>query len=158
MNDTSMRVVDTPIGMIRLTARDGRLVSIDLGAQGPVGGDQDPALDLVSGELALYFAGKLTTFTVPLGRPGKTTPYAERVWEAMSRIPYGETLTYKELAAQAGGSARSVGGACRANHIPIIIPCHRVVAASGLGGYAGDWEKGEALSVKKWLLELEKSR
>lgn len=156
MNDTSMCVIDSPVGFLRLTAVDGKLVSIGLGAEGPVGGEHNPVLDLAARELALYFAGKLTEFSVPLGRPGATTAYAERVWAKMSLIPYGQTLTYKELAAQAGGSARSVGGACKANHVPIIIACHRVVAASGLGGYAGDWNRGKALSVKKWLLELEK--
>jgi len=73
------------------------------------------------------------------------------VWAALAKIPFGETRTYAEIAEVAGGSARSVGGANGANPIPIIIPCHRVVGASGLGGYSG----AEGLATKRWLLDLE---
>jgi methylated-DNA-[protein]-cysteine S-methyltransferase len=79
------------------------------------------------------------------------TPYRQRVWRALCEIPYGATRTYGELAASAGGSARSVGQANGSNPIPLIIPCHRVVAGSHLGGYSG----GDGLETKRWLLALE---
>jgi methylated-DNA-[protein]-cysteine S-methyltransferase len=80
------------------------------------------------------------------------TPYRLKVWQALCEIPVGETRSYKDISAVAGGSARSVGGANAANPIPIFIPCHRVVATNGLGGYSG----GDGLETKLWLLELER--
>lgn len=78
-------------------------------------------------------------------------PFSRRVWEELSRIPYGESITYKELAAGLGrpGAARAVGQALAKNPVPIIVPCHRVVATHGLGGF------GPGLTWKKRLLELE---
>jgi len=73
------------------------------------------------------------------------------VWQALTRIPYGATRSYAEIARAAGGSARSVGQANGSNPIPIIIPCHRVLASAGLGGYSG----GEGLPTKLYLLDLE---
>ena len=72
----------------------------------------------------------------------------------MRRIPIGQVVTYGELAKALDSSARAVAGACRANPIPILIPCHRVVAATGLGGYMGE-TGGEALAIKQWLLQHE---
>lgn len=82
------------------------------------------------------------------------TPFQRRVWRALQEIVPGQRLTYGELAARLGTSARAVGGACRANPLPLLVPCHRVVAAHGLGGFAGDRE-GARLEVKRWLLEHE---
>jgi AraC family transcriptional regulator of adaptative response/methylated-DNA-[protein]-cysteine methyltransferase len=102
-------------------------------------------------ELGRYFAGTLTTFTTPLAVRG--TPFEERVWRELVAIPYGETLSYAQLAARAGssGGQRAVGRANGMNRIAIVIPCHRVVNSDGqLGGYGG------GLWRKHWLLAMER--
>jgi methylated-DNA-[protein]-cysteine S-methyltransferase len=99
--------------------------------------------------LHAYFDGALTAFDLPLAPAG--TPYRRRVWQALCDIPYGKTCSYATIAAAAGGSARSVGQANGCNPIPIIIPCHRVVATTHLGGYSG----GDGLTTKRFLLSLE---
>jgi AraC family transcriptional regulator of adaptative response/methylated-DNA-[protein]-cysteine methyltransferase len=102
-------------------------------------------------ELKKYFAGTLTTFTTPLIYRG--TPFEERVWRELTRIPYGETISYAQLAGRidAPGGQRAVGRANGMNRISIVIPCHRVVNADGkLGGYGG------GLWRKNWLLNLER--
>jgi len=102
-------------------------------------------------ELDAYFAGTLIEFTVPLRPVG--TPFRQKVWQALQTIPYGETISYKELANRIGNpkAIRAVGGANHHNPISIIIPCHRVIGASGkLVGYGG------GLDVKEFLLEREK--
>jgi methylated-DNA-[protein]-cysteine S-methyltransferase len=101
-------------------------------------------------QLAEYFAGARRAFDLPLDLRG--TPFQLRVWQALLRIPYGETRTYGQLAAQIGhpGAARAVGAANGANPVAIIVPCHRVVASGGgLGGYGG------GLDRKEFLLGLE---
>jgi methylated-DNA-[protein]-cysteine S-methyltransferase len=96
-----------------------------------------------------YFDGELTQFDLPLAPIG--TPYQRRVWQALCAIRYGETRSYLDIARSAGGSARSVGQANGSNPIPLIIPCHRVVATTHLGGYSG----GDGLATKRWLLAHE---
>ncbi len=91
-------------------------------------------------------------FPVPLAHRG--TPFRERVWAAISAIPRGRTATYGALAAQLGSAPRAVGQACGANPFPLIVPCHRVTAASGLGGFANAHD-GWLLDVKRWLLAFE---
>lgn len=116
-------------------------------------------------QLAAYFAGRLTVFDLPLAPAG--SDFQQRVRAAMTAIPYGETATYGTLAARIeestlaarigesgrrpGGAARAVGAACGANPIPVVIPCHRVVAANGRGGYSGHG----GLATKDALLALE---
>ena len=83
------------------------------------------------------------------------TPFQRRVWQALRGIPSGSTCSYGELAHELGSSARAVGGACRRNPIPIVVPCHRVAAAAGgVGGFMGQRD-GEALTIKQWLLDHE---
>ena len=84
------------------------------------------------------------------------TPFQQRVWKALQAIPYGQTRTYQQLAKQLNTSARAIGNACRANPIPIIVPCHRIVAKSGLGGFMGQ-VSGQALKIKQFLLTLEQT-
>ena len=86
-------------------------------------------------------------------QPGGTA-FQQRVWQRLRRIPAGEVMRYGELARELDSSARAVAAACRANPIPILIPCHRVIAAKGLGGYMGE-TAGEALAIKQWLLQHE---
>lgn len=107
--------------------------------------------DQLCDELADYFAGRRHTFSISLAPEG--TPFQQRVWQALQTIPYGTTLTYGEVAQRLGqpSASRAVGGANGRNPVVIIIPCHRVVASKGLGGYTGGVE------LKRWLLAHESS-
>jgi methylated-DNA-[protein]-cysteine S-methyltransferase len=140
----------TPLGALTLSEEDGAIVALDWG----FGRDQTATPLLRNGrdQLQAYFDGTIEKFTVPLAPNG--TPYQRRVWSALADIPYGQTRSYADIAAKAGGSARAVGGANGANPIPIIIPCHRVVTRTGLGGYSG----GDGLETKRWLLALEQGQ
>ena len=99
-----------------------------------------------------YFADPHTL--IPPQQPDCGTPYQRRVWQALQQIPVGEVCTYGELSAELNSSPRAVAQACRANPLPILIPCHRVVSATGLGGYMGKSE-GHELAIKRWLLHHE---
>ncbi len=103
-------------------------------------------------QLENYFEYPATNFSVPFALAG--TPFQQQVWLALTGIPAGETLTYGELAADLGSGARAVGNACRHNPVPVIVPCHRVVAAGGIGGYSGS-TNGPRLDRKRWLLKHE---
>lgn len=108
--------------------------------------DQSPHFDLLRDQLHGYFSGKLRGFSVPLAAPG--TPFQERVWGELLRIPFGETRSYEDLARAVGlpGGQRAVGRANGLNRIAILIPCHRVINKSGkLGGYGGLLWRKEAL-------------
>ena len=108
--------------------------------------------ETVCEQLLRYFENPDAEFTVPL-KPGGT-PHQQKVWQAMLAIPRGQTRSYGELAGELGSGAQAVGQACGANPIPIIIPCHRVVGKSGLGGFMRD-ASGESLDIKRWLLAHE---
>ena len=103
-------------------------------------------------EFDTYFSRKKTSFSLPLDLEGTT--FQKSVWKAISKIPYGQTRTYSEIAKKIGKprAIRAVGQACGANPVLIVIPCHRVVGASSLGGYAG------GIQNKKWLLQHEGSK
>jgi methylated-DNA-[protein]-cysteine S-methyltransferase len=137
----------TPLGDLTVSEEDGAIVAIDWGW----GRDQaeTPLLLCAREQLQAYFDGTRTTFDLPLAPQG--TPYRRRVWAALCAIPSGQTRTYIDIARIAGGSARSVGQANGANPIPVLIPCHRVIATGGLGGYSG----GDGLVTKQYLLQLE---
>ncbi len=130
-----------------MSEEDGAIVAIDWGW----GRDQQETALLARAreQLDAYFDGDLTTFDLPVAPAG--TLYRRRVWQALCNIPFGATRSYIEVATVAGGSARSVGQANGCNPIPVIIPCHRVVATSHLGGYSG----GDGLATKRWLLAHE---
>jgi methylated-DNA-[protein]-cysteine S-methyltransferase len=138
----------SPVGDLTLFAEDEHIVALEWGW----GSIQDPSplLNRTKAALDAYFDGEaLLPTDLPLAPQG--TPYRLKVWTALRQIPAGETRSYAEIARIAGGSPRSVGGANAVNPIPIIIPCHRVCATTGLGGYSG----GEGLATKRILLALE---
>lgn len=139
----------SPLGSLTLTQEDDALVALDMGW----GRDQEETALLreARDQLHAYFDGDLIRFMLPLS-PVMATAYRTRVWAALAAIPYGETRTYSELAKLAGGSARSIGQANSVNPLPILIPCHRVVAATNLGGFS--MEGG--LDTKRFLLSLER--
>jgi methylated-DNA-[protein]-cysteine S-methyltransferase len=146
----------SPIGDLTVSEQDGCIVAVDWGW----GRDQaeTPLLRRARAQLQAYFDRTLADpgEGLPLAPAG--TPYRQRVWRALRQIPPGATATYGTIAAIAGGSARSVGQASGANPIPILIPCHRVLASGGqlgrprLGGYSGEG----GVATKQWLLALER--
>ena len=112
----------------------------------------EPVPPAISAAVARYFEEGAAGLQVTLAARG--TDFQQRVWRALQAIPPGETRTYGDLARQLGTSARAIGGACRANPCLIAVPCHRVIAKNGLGGFAGD-VSGRRLEVKRWLLRHE---
>jgi methylated-DNA-[protein]-cysteine S-methyltransferase len=153
---TTHTLVESPLGPLTLRGDDGVLTGLYLpdhrrGPEpGTLGARDDAALPAVREQLAAYFAGERTAFDVPLELRG--TAFQQRVWAAMREIPYGQTRTYGQLAAALGApsASRAVGLANGRNPISIVVPCHRVVGASGsLTGYAGGVER------KRALLDLE---
>jgi methylated-DNA-[protein]-cysteine S-methyltransferase len=137
----------TPIGDISVSEEDGAILSVDWG-WGSVQ-SETPLLRRACEQLHGYFDGELVAFDLPLAPRG--TAYQQRVWSALCAIPYGATRSYLEIAHTAGGSARSIGQASGRNPIPLIIPCHRVIATTHLGGYSGS----DGLATKRWLLAHE---
>ncbi|MCU7916132.1 MAG: methylated-DNA--[protein]-cysteine S-methyltransferase [Candidatus Thiodiazotropha sp. (ex Gloverina cf. vestifex)] len=113
---------------------------------------ETPGLNQVLQSIKDYLADAKRPFNLDLHLDG--TPFQHRVWQALQAIPAGETLTYSALAEQIGSGARAVGNACRANPCPLVVPCHRVVAVNGLGGFAGE-RCGKKLEIKRWLLRHE---
>ena len=139
----------SPVGDIQLSAdAEGRLTGLYL-RHDSAGGPGGP-FDVAGEQLDAYFAGELQEFDVPLAPAG--TPFQRRVWEELERIPYAETISYKELALRLGDLklVRAVGLANGRNPLSIVIPCHRVIGSDGtLVGYGGGLER------KRWLLDHE---
>lgn len=138
----------TPIGDLTISEEDGQILALDWGW----GRDQSqtPILLDARDQLHAYFDGTRASFTLPLNPFG--TEYCRRIWRHIAQIPPGVTQTYATAARLAGGSPRSVGLAMGRNPIPILIPCHRIVASTGLGGYSG----GDGPPTKAFLLALER--
>lgn len=148
MNGMRRRTLASPLGPLTVSVRDGAIRALDWRAM-PAAGEDALLADAVR-QLEEYFTGKRRAFELPLAPEGPA--HDQAVWQAMCAIGYGRTETYGELARRSGSVARAVGQACGANPIPIIVPCHRVLAADGgYGGYSG---KG-GVETKSFLLRLE---
>jgi AraC family transcriptional regulator of adaptative response/methylated-DNA-[protein]-cysteine methyltransferase len=160
----TLRTIETPIGRLIAGATEDAIVLCDfadrpmMAAQlaavhrriGPTVEGEAPLLERLESQLAEYFAGGRRDFDVPLDLPGSA--FQERVWAELRGIPYGTTISYRELAERVGAGAayRAVGRANGSNRAAVIVPCHRVIAAGGsLGGYGG------GLAAKRALLDLE---
>jgi methylated-DNA-[protein]-cysteine S-methyltransferase len=145
--------MDTPIGRLVLESDGDVLIGIGLpnAARLARGGGHDapPVLKDTVTQLEEYFAGERTEFDVAMELDG--TEFQKQVWTELARIPYAQTITYGELARRVGrpNGPRAVGQANGRNPIPIIVPCHRVVASNGIGGYGG------GLPMKRALLAIE---
>ena len=138
----------SPVGDLSISEEDGAIIALDWGW----GAIQTETKLLLKArdQLNAYFDGELKKFALPLIPTG--TPFQQKVWAAMRRIPYGQTATYGDLAHSIDSAARAVGRACGTNPLPILIPCHRVVGGDDrLGGYSGDG----GLETKIALLRLE---
>lgn len=143
-------VIDSPVGRLSLMARGNALMSVDfLDDNAERREPRSPFLRAAVAWLRSYFQEPGMVFDLALSDAG--TAYQRSIWTALKAIPSGEARTYAQLARRVGGSARSVAAACKANPWPIIVPCHRVIASDGLGGYCGT-TRGRALEIKRWLL------
>lgn len=144
-------ITTTPLGPIQITTRDSQLEKIEF-----VSDSTKPSLDNkhknIYQALKNYFETSKYCFDLSINLIG--TPFQQKVWQALTEIPIGQTLTYKDIAKKLNTSPRAVGNACRRNPIPVVIPCHRVVAQSHLGGYAGK-TCGKLMNIKTWLLKHE---
>ena len=149
--------IDAPFGGIYLKARHGFLESVVLEPgsqqQRPISlQEADPGLCEWVAWILAYLKAPATP-PPPIG-PGAGTPFQRRVHAALQTIPAGSVVTYGQLAQQLGTGPRALAGALRANRLPLVIPCHRVIAAHGLGGFCGE-ARGERVGIKRWLLAHE---
>jgi len=150
--NTRTRSFQTPLGPLLAVVDAEGLRALSFDAPSEPSPASSPVLDLLERELAEYFAGSLRVFLTPMAPKG--TPFQQRVWAELLRIPWGETISYATLARPIGSPAalRAVGAANGANPIPILIPCHRVIASDGsLHGYSA------GLQRKRDLLDLERA-
>jgi methylated-DNA-[protein]-cysteine S-methyltransferase len=145
-------VVTAPFGAVGVETADGQVVALHFLPAQPASAATSALGADVAAQLEQYFLDADFRFDLPLRVAG--TPFQRRVWDAISAIPRGQTRRYGELAAELDALARTVGQACGDNRLPLIIPCHRVIGAASLGGFAHA-RSGFALSVKRWLLEHE---
>lgn len=145
-------IIATPFGAIGISTRDDFITGLHyLTEDTPELASNDPFVQAVIGQLRAYLADASAPLDAPYAVKG--TPFQKRVWQAIATIPSGHTLTYGELARQVHSGPRAVANVCGANQVPLFIPCHRVVAKGGLGGFMQGNAKG--LSVKQWLLRHE---
>jgi methylated-DNA-[protein]-cysteine S-methyltransferase len=144
--------VETEIGWLEVTANDTAITHLGWRHVQPARLSGSPLLDRAVDELKAYVAGQRRDFDLPLRAEGNDL--AKAVWDIMLRIPYGETLTYGDVAAKLDVPAQVVGQACGQNPIAIVIPCHRIVGTNWLGGYSSEL----GLSAKQYLLDLERGQ
>jgi methylated-DNA-[protein]-cysteine S-methyltransferase len=143
-------VARLPFGCVGVRTRGARVEEIFfLSGEIPHGAPANPLAQRVVDQLHAYCADSSSPIDLPLAIEG--TDFQRRVWDQISRIPPGSTQTYGELARRLNSAARAVGQACGDNRLPLAIPCHRVVAASGLGGFAHH-RGGAYQRIKRWLL------
>jgi methylated-DNA-[protein]-cysteine S-methyltransferase len=158
MSKLFQTTIDSPIGKLGLVANEEALVAIRFENEAhPFKALTETVrhheiLELAARELGEYFRHRRRAFDTPLAPEG--TPFQRQTWTVLREIPFGETVSYGELAKRMGrpGASRAVGGANGRNPLPIIVPCHRVIGADGtLTGFGG------GLDVKRWLLEHERN-
>ena len=138
--------VDTPVGPVTITQTDDAITALRWGGHG---GHETPLLRAAATQLDQYFKEMRRHFDLPLRVDA--SPTQARICAAIAAIPHGQTRTYGDLARALGLPAQAVGRGCGGNPIPIFIPCHRVLAAQGLGGFSG----GTGVDTKVWLLRHE---
>lgn len=159
MNDDAL--INTPFGAVAIAARGDQLAiellalmhgnlahadSVRIKKQ-----SNNPLVMRACNQIAQYLRQPSTTFNLPLTQRG--TAFQLAVWQAIAAIPLGQTRTYGELARQVGSGPRAVANACGANNLPLLVPCHRVVAQNGIGGFMQGQQNG--LLIKQWLLRHE---
>jgi methylated-DNA-[protein]-cysteine S-methyltransferase len=152
-NHIQSAVIDSPIGKLGLHARGDLLVKIEfLPEHAAIVEPEDSFLKSIAGLLTDYFHNSSKALDVPVAMQG--TDFQKRVWHELQNIPAGHVLSYGQLAERVASSPRAVGNACRENPIPVVVPCHRVVAADHMGGFSGQ-RSGPMVDKKQWLLTHE---
>jgi len=148
-------VLASPIGFLALEENAGALTRIEfLGERAAGLAPATPLLREAAAQLAAYFADPQFVFDLPLRLEG--TDFRQKVWASIAAIPCGQVISYAELARRVESAPRAVGGACGANPLPLIVPCHRVVAVNGLGGFNARKDGVDWLPIKRWLLNHER--
>ena len=147
-------ILDTPFALVGVRTEGDALAEVvylprSFGALAPTSALAERAC----AQIENYIADPGYCFKLPLKHVG--TGFQRRVWDMIAAVPRGETMTYGEMARRLRSGPRAVGQACGSNHFPLVIPCHRVVAATGLGGFAHH-SSGYLIAVKRWLLQHEK--
>ena len=147
-------IVKTPIGKIAVSYESDFVTEVrQVADQTKVTGGKDPFALEIQNQFKAYFAKELNEFNLPfLFKQG--TDYQVKVWDQIRKISFGKTKTYGEIAKKIKSGPRAVGNACRRNKLLLLVPCHRVVSASGLGGFMGD-DTGKLVLRKQWLLNHE---
>jgi methylated-DNA-[protein]-cysteine S-methyltransferase len=145
--------IETPFALLGIRASGDRVEQIVfLRADGKTLAPQNRLSQRACAQIERYLEDPEFCFDLPIASQG--TPFQRRVWRKIAAIGPGRTRSYGEIARELGSSPRAVGQACGANPVPLVVPCHRVLAAGGLGGFAHH-EGGFHLSVKRWLLAHE---
>lgn len=144
-------VIDAPFGAVGITVQGLHVAIVLLPEKLDKKTAEHKIAHQVSTQIEAYFTHAHHSFNLPLIDRG--TPFQRQVWQEISMIPCGQVLTYSDIAIRLGSGARAVANACGANTLPLVIPCHRVVAKNGLGGFMRGLENG--LEIKKWLLKHE---
>ncbi|KAB7622558.1 methylated-DNA--[protein]-cysteine S-methyltransferase [Alkalilimnicola sp. S0819] len=144
--------LNSPVGRLGIVCDAGQVSRVILRCGEPVSGPRSELGRELARQLARWFEEPGAGFQLPLAPA--TTAHQQRVREALCAIPPGEVREYGALARLLGSGPRAIGGACARNPVPVLVPCHRVVARTGLGGFTGEGG-GEALVIKRWLLAHE---
>lgn len=156
-SEAGLLTIDSPLGRIGLHSEGAAVTRVEIATQGVLSSDgapdtPTPVLKRAATELAEYFGGHRRSFTVPLSVAG--TPFQQAIWQQLQEIPFGTVRGYGELGRATGRptAGRAVGGAVGANPVPLLIPCHRVLASDGrITGYSA----GDGIPTKIWLLDHE---
>lgn len=147
-------ILKTPIGAVRVDMTEDTLYHVELLYDASVRARAPkPWMQPLCNTITQYFHESTTSFDINIHYE-EYTPLQVRIWQAIAAIPHGQVCTYSELAATVGTHPRVIGNACHANPTPIVVPCHRVVAKSGIGGFSGHRD-GVQIQAKNWLLEHE---
>lgn len=150
-------VLVTPIGTLGVARHKeyvDRISFLDPTSLVPLPNYREGFIKQVEEWFSGYFSHSRPDYTLPLFLNNKGTPYQRKVWRELLQIPFGETITYGELAKDLKTSAQAIGMACKFNPLPILIPCHRVVAKDNIGGYFGE-TNGANIDIKAWLINHE---
>lgn len=146
-------IISAPFGALGISVAGGNLYGLEfLPAETPLQAPADEATRRICAQVQSYLQNPRYRLDMPLSADG--TAFQQRVWQALQAIPLGTTITYAELAEWVGSGARAVANACGANPIALVIPCHRVVAKNGLGGFM-QGRTTDSLAIKRWLLAHE---
>jgi len=155
INTVSQLIIRSPIGNILISLNGDEIDGIELFTSSVIKNEIHSEIQLkIMDQFTAYFKQAHNNWSLDLVKKG--TPFQRQVWQYLHTISVGKTKTYSDIASALSTSPRAVANACRANPFAIVIPCHRVVAKTGLGGYYGK-TIGKELNVKQWLLDHEKS-